>query len=207
MRNERSVWFARAIAICVLAVAVNFLLVLLRYSFQQPLFLGNMPFAAVAFVLGPVAGIAVVAASWVARGLYFGFFSLFVIVSVIEVLIIGTLRPMPRAEVRSASLANDRVVAAAYTFGRLFILYIVCVLAVSVSGGIISTLVYGPALPYETEIDALKLGLQVDPMPPLLASILSRVLVNLADRFLVVFGGYGVSMLCRKWLYRTKARQ
>jgi hypothetical protein len=38
-------------------------------------------------------------------------------------------------------------------------------------------------------------------MPVLAAAVLSRIPINIVDRFIVVFGGYGISLLYRKWAF------
>jgi hypothetical protein len=48
--------------------------------------------------------------------------------------------------------------------------------------------------------DTFKLGLLRNNVPVLATSILSRIPINIIDRFIAVFGGYGISLLFRKWL-------
>ncbi|MCL2609358.1 MAG: hypothetical protein FWD94_05590 [Treponema sp.] len=206
---ERSAWPARRIAIsvtiCVLTAAASFALVLLRLRFQPPVFLANVPFAAVTFALGPVAGIIAVALAWVARGLYFGSYSWYVIVTIIEMILIGILMPKPAGETPATGIdrPSRRAIELARVFGKLFALYVCCVIAASVSGGIISVVVFGDAPPdpgIALEIDVIFQGLLGIDIPSIQAAILARVQINLADRFLVVFLGYGLSLLYRRWL-------
>ena len=205
MNNHPSAWLLKALVICALAVAVNFFVIVFRIHFQPPLFLGNVIFAAVTFALGPVAGIAAVVAARVLRVLVLDDWAPFVIVSVIEMLVIGVLRPKIQREswAQEPVFSSNRIIVVAYTFGKLFLLYVCCVFAASISGGIIEILFYG--IPSSSgsgssAIRALVTGLEQIGVHPFAASILSRIEVNLADRFLVVFGGYGISLLFRKWL-------
>jgi hypothetical protein len=76
-------------------------------------------------------------------------------------------------------------------------------LAASITGGIIGftlNILQAPR-PYFTE-DTLKLGLLQNNVPVLAAAVLSRIPINIADRFIVIFGGFGISLLYRKLLYR-----
>jgi hypothetical protein len=73
----------------------------------------------------------------------------------------------------------------------------------SVTGGIIDhilTLLSAPRTYYPE--DSFKLGLLRNNMPLFASAILSRIPINIVDRFFVIYGGYGVSLLYRKWLER-----
>jgi hypothetical protein len=78
-------------------------------------------------------------------------------------------------------------------------------LAVSAAGGIIDYALYivpGPPLRSPLiSLDSLTLALLRTNMPYLTAAILARIPVNIKDRFIAVFGAYGVSLLYRKWLF------
>jgi len=211
MKFNRSAWPARriaiSVAICALTVAASFALVLLRLRFQPPVFLANVPFAAATFALGPVAGIIAVGLTWVARGLYFGSYSWYVIVTIIEMILIGILMPRPSGEPMATGVdrSSRRAIELARVFGKLFALYICCVIAVSVSGGIISVVIFGdepPAPGLALAIDVIFQGLLGINIPSIPAAILARVQINLADRFLVIFLGYALSLLYRKWLVK-----
>jgi hypothetical protein len=77
-------------------------------------------------------------------------------------------------------------------------------LVVSVSGGIIDyTLTILKAPRTFSPEDSFKLGLLRNNVPLLATAILSRIPINIVDRFIVIFGGYGVSLLFRKWLARS----
>jgi hypothetical protein len=74
-----------------------------------------------------------------------------------------------------------------------------CVL-VSLTGGIIDFVLYGllsaPKGFYPEDI--FKLGLYRNNVPVLAATVPARVPINIVDRFIAVFGGYGLSLLYRK---------
>jgi hypothetical protein len=84
---------------------------------------------------------------------------------------------------------------------QLLVLVVLDCIVVSVTGGIIDYALSFFSMPrtFSPE-DNLKLGLLRNNMPLLATAILSRVPINIVDRFIVIFGGYGVSLLYRKWL-------
>jgi hypothetical protein len=84
---------------------------------------------------------------------------------------------------------------------QLLVLAALDCIVVSISGGIIDyvlTLLSSPKALYPE--DSFKLGLLRNNVPVLASAILSRIPINIVDRFIVVFGGYGVSLVYRKYL-------
>jgi hypothetical protein len=75
----------------------------------------------------------------------------------------------------------------------------------SVTGGIIDYVISSLSImrTYSPE-DNFKLGLLRNNVPLLATAILSRIPINIIDRFIVIFGGYGVSLLYRKWLNKEQ---
>jgi hypothetical protein len=123
---------------------------------------------------------------------------LFVLCVIFEVLLIfffrKKLKPLDAAFRKNPSL---------YAFINLAPLLMLIValdcIVVSVTGGIIDyilTLLSAPKAFYPE--DSFKIGLLRNNAPLLAAAILSRVPINIVDRFFVIFGGYGVSLLYRK---------
>ena len=84
---------------------------------------------------------------------------------------------------------------------QLLVLAAIDCIAISIMGGIIdfATSLFSAPRAFYPE-DTFKLGLLRNNMPILAANILSRIPINIVDRFIVVFGGYGTSLLYRKWL-------
>jgi len=75
-------------------------------------------------------------------------------------------------------------------------------IAMSISGGIIDFAITSFSMPrYPYPEDTFKLGLLRNNMPLLATTILSRIPINIVDRFIAIFGGYGISLLYRKWIY------
>jgi hypothetical protein len=90
----------------------------------------------------------------------------------------------------------------------LLVLAAIDCLVVSVSGGIIDFALATLNAPrtFSPE-DSFKLGLLRNNVPLLATAILSRIPINIVDRFIVIFGGYGISLLFRKWLAKNKFYQ
>jgi hypothetical protein len=86
---------------------------------------------------------------------------------------------------------------------ELLLLVILDCIAVSITGGIIDFVLFLNSAPrtFSPE-DTFKLGLLHNNVPLLLTSILSRIPINIIDRFIAIFGGYGISLLFRKWINR-----
>jgi hypothetical protein len=84
---------------------------------------------------------------------------------------------------------------------ELLVLVALDCIAVSITGGIIDYVLTLNSAPrtFSPE-DTFKLGLLRNNVPVLATSILSRIPINIIDRFFAVFGGYGISLLFRKWL-------
>jgi hypothetical protein len=86
---------------------------------------------------------------------------------------------------------------------ELLVLVALDCIAVSITGGIIDFVLTLNSAPrtFSPE-DTLKMGLLRNNVPVLATAILSRIPINIIDRFIAVFGGYGISILFRKWLAR-----
>jgi hypothetical protein len=82
--------------------------------------------------------------------------------------------------------------------GLLLLVALDCI-AVSITGGIIDFVLYLNEAPrtFSPE-DTFKWGLLENNVPFLATSILSRLPINIVDRSIAVFGGYGISLLFRK---------
>jgi energy-coupling factor transport system substrate-specific component len=73
-------------------------------------------------------------------------------------------------------------------------------IAVSITGGIIDFALVTLQVPRSiSPEDTFKLGLLRNNVPLLATAVLSRIPINIVDRFIAIFGGYGVSLLFRKW--------
>ena len=132
---------------------------------------------------------------------------LFVICVILEVLLIfsfmGKIKPLDDAFRKKPSFDTF--------IGLVPILLVLAVLdcmVVSMSGGIIDfflTKFTVPKASYPEE--SIKLGLLRSNVPLMASAVLSRIPVNMIDRFFVVFGGWGVSILYRKVVKQVKSEE
>jgi len=82
---------------------------------------------------------------------------------------------------------------------KLLVLAVIDCIVVSVSGGIIDFVITRNSAPRPIfPEDTFKLGLLRNNVPVLATTILSRIPINIVDRFIAVFGGYGISVGYRK---------
>jgi hypothetical protein len=193
---------------CIFAVAGNLLLSnFCVYFMKFPLFLDTVFNVAVTFAVGLIPGLVTVLLSYFVIAIRNNSFSPFILCSIAEVIIVYRLKPtVPKKIHPGESLARSaspeiKINALVSVFAKLMVLYIACFLAISVLGGMIDFFFYGiwsnPKLYFSAE-DAFKIGLLRSDIPLLAMDILSRIPVNIVDRFIVIFGGYFVSRLIVK---------
>ena len=194
MPSERMPKFIKIFLICVLAVAGNIFFILVRDTPWLPLFVDTIFTVAVTFALGLFPGLAVAVLTWAVDGARWIYIHPFVIVSIVEVLLVHRLRPIDSGE--QSRGPEKRMTYIVGIFVRLILIYAACVVAVSVSGGVIDFL-YHTVLGMErtpyVALNALRMAFLREGIPTLAANILARLQINMADRFIVVFGGYLVS--------------
>jgi len=124
----------------------------------------------------------------------------FVLCVIFEVLLIFFFRNKLRS-LDAAFRKNPTLYAFINLVPLLMLIVVLDCIVVSVTGGIIDyilTLYSAPKAFYPE--DSFKLGLLRNNAPLLASSILSRIPINIVDRFFVIFGGYGVSLVYRKIL-------
>jgi len=82
---------------------------------------------------------------------------------------------------------------------HLLVLVALDCIVVSICGGTIDFILgkLSAPLAYSPE-DAFELGLLHNNVPVLTTAILSRIPINIVDRFIAIFGGYGISLVFRK---------
>lgn len=185
---------------CILAVALNiFVSTVIRDYLEVPLYIDTVFTAVIAFSFGLIPGIAVAFFTWLVLCLYYGF-NYFVIVSVAEAILIYFLKP---ASPERGSINTREKVIVSYIgiAAKLMLLYVLCAITVSVLGGVInfiSQVLLEIPLNYYSVEDSFKLGLIKNNLSSLAVNILSRIPVNVVDRFIVVFGGYLLSLAVKK---------
>jgi hypothetical protein len=108
--------------------------------------------------------------------------------------LIYTFKPAPFINI--PDFAPKEKIIAYYTShaAKLMFLYIICAISISVLGGVIDYVsqVFMGKHYYSVE-DTFKLSLIINNLPTLAVNILSRIPVNIVDRFIVIFGGYLIS--------------
>jgi len=208
MDKERLTRFLKFSLLCVLAVGCNFLLNnFCVYFMKFPLFLDTVFNVAVTFAAGLFPGLVTTLISYTVVAIGSNSFSPFILCSIAEVIIVCRLKPAePKKKHPGESFAfgpypEMKINSIVSIFAKLMVLYIACSLAVSILGGIIDFFFHGiwlnPKLYYSAE-DAFKIGLLRSGTPLLAMDILSRIPVNIVDRFIVIFGGYFISRLIIK---------
>jgi hypothetical protein len=209
MEEKRFNYTVKLILLCVLAAALNFSLSsLLIYVFRVPLYLDTMFTAAVTFAVGVVPGLGTALLSYIAAIIKDGAINPFVFCMIAEVLIVWWLKP---ANINWKSvLPQEKPIMLVRVFARLMLLYVVACLTVSILGGLIAYIFY-TVLPntkhnFSAE-DVVKIALLRSGLHDLALNIISRIPVNLIDRFIVILGGYGVSIFIRKWFAEKVGEQ
>ncbi|MDR0465172.1 MAG: hypothetical protein LBG94_08695 [Treponema sp.] len=187
---------AKTTVICITAAALNHLIFpLFVYLLKLPLFVDTVFTAAVTFSAGLIPGIITAVLTWVIGfTIKNGIIHPFIICSIAEVFIIFLLRP---AVVNQQGLNEERKRAGfVNVLARLMLIYITVVVVISIMGGLIDfifyTLLANTKADYSAE-DAFKEWLFQSSPSVLVMNILSRLPVNITDRFIVVFGGYFIS--------------
>jgi len=199
--------------ICILAAAVNFLLNTLSvYYIKIPLFLDTLFNAVVCFAAGLVPGIITALFSYITLCIRNGSFDPFIICAVVEVLLIWRLKPSVHSrgarlkEQQKGILPENAVTAFVGIFARLMLLYIICCITISILGGLIDYFFYdlmSNTKQYFSAEDTFKIGFLRSGIHTLVINILSRIPVNLVDRFIVIFGGYFISRLISRLIPTT----
>jgi hypothetical protein len=130
----------------------------------------------------------------------FGTGNIFVLCTLAEILLVCFFRAKIRTE-QSLFLAEPSLSSFIGIASRLMVLVALDCILISIVGGIIDFVLYGllsvPRGIYPEDI--FKLGLYRNNVPVLAAAVLSRIPINIVDRFIAVFGGYGISLLYRKY--------
>jgi hypothetical protein len=178
------------------------------YVLKLPLFLDTVFTCAISFSAGFLPGLAAAVLSTIAVSLrdvsrITGtelLILIFVLCSSTEALLVSTVRTrLPKPDPFSAGPVpgkNPIPLSRINGFAILLLLYIAACISVSVLGGIIDFFIYeilrGNKLHFSPE-DTFKAGFLRTTMPVLAANILSRIPINMADRFITIFGGFLVS--------------
>jgi uncharacterized membrane protein len=198
--------------LCVVSAFGNILGSLLHTKTGLPLYIDTIFNAAICFSAGLVP--ALVTATLVYPVMDFlvnryirilpvelGFFAnVWVICMIVEIILIWLFYKKMKEE-EAVFLENPSPRAFTGAAVLLLVLSVLDCVVISVTGGIIDYVLTVSSMPRSfSPEDYFKLGLLRNNIPLLATTILSRVPINIVDRFIVIFGGYGVSLLYRKWI-------
>jgi hypothetical protein len=199
-RNLSPGTIAKLIILCFLATGCNFLLnTLICEVFLLPLFLDTIFTCAVTFAAGPILGIITGILTTVLIVLRTGQVTTYyyVVCSAAEVLLIWGFR---------RSWAEHTEPEPASPISKIAILLLVFITdsgMISVLGGIVDYVIHVILLQKNilfSPEDAFKLGLLRNNVPLLAADVLSRIPINIVDRFIAIFGGYFLAQGVNKFL-------
>jgi len=186
--RKRLCYWGRIAVFIILAVLLNRGLYRLSVTLKLPLYLDTVFNAAICFSFGLLPGLITALLTHLTASIGEPSVSPFVLCAIVEVLLICLLNPVKTGRKNPSSLVN--------IFAGLLLLYIVCLVSMSVLGGLIDYIYYDilkNVKPYLSAEDIIKLGLLRSNLQTLAVNILSRISINTVDRFIVVFGGFFVS--------------
>ena len=189
--------------LCVLAAVLNYTVsVFCLYVLKAPLFVDTVFTVAVTFAAGLVPGLVTALLTSIIGEIMVNSFSPFILCAFAEVFIVWLFTRKTRGAQDNAQLKQRAQLKQAASISgiliKLMLLYVTACLVISVLGGVIEYIYHSvlanPKLFYSAE-DMFKISLLQGDFPILAVNILSRVPVNLVDRFIVIFGGYFISRL------------
>jgi hypothetical protein len=205
------------LVLCALAVKANYYLNVIVHILKLPLFLDTVFTCAVTFAGGLVPGLIVVVFTAFDVALRDSGAWPFTFCCLGEVLLICLLRPrggparewplrIERGPGIRFSLSKAAAASFISTFAVLLFLYVASCVTVSVLGGIIDFVLYDVLAenkPYYSPEDTFKVGFLYNGSPIVLTNILSRLPINIVDRFIAIFGGFLLSLPVKKlnWFF------
>jgi hypothetical protein len=201
--------------LCIAAAAANYALnTLFVYVLKIPMYLDTVFTVAVSFKAGLLPGLFTALFTHIATGIRESSITPFVICSFAEVLLVCLLFPAvlqrqrPGENTERRIKPDERTIASQVSiFSRLLLLYIISCITISVLGGLIDffhhSVLLNPKNYFSAE-DTFKISLIRNELPTLAIDILSRIPVNIVDRFIVIFGGFVVFKVLNKIPALTK---
>jgi hypothetical protein len=206
----------KVLLLCIVSALGNIVTdVLVSDILRAPLYLDTVFTAAVTFSFGLLPGILTGAAHIAACNILYSTLlnpganiltgNVFFLCTVSEILLVcffrARIKPQEAAFLEEPSLSSFISIAA-----PLMVLVVLDCILISITGGVID-FILNNLLSIPRGLwpeDIFKLGLIRNNVPVLAAAILSRIPINIVDRFIAVFGGYGISLLYRKWVLPEK---
>lgn len=224
MLNINSMQQRKIIVLCLVSAFANaFICFILNDLLKIPLYADTIFTAAMCFTVGMFAGIitGVVLSPILFFIIYLYILNLsfevalvrdtFIICIVIEVLLVCFIHSKfkARENVFLEKLAAKQTAFSSFIPIASYLLILValdCVI-ISICGGIVEIIIKQFTSNWKiSPEDTFKLVLIRYDVPLLFSAILSRIPINIVDRFIVVFGGYGISLLFRKWVWGHQRR-
>jgi hypothetical protein len=199
----------KLLVLCVLFAGGNFLLnILVNRILTMPLFLDTVFTLTITFLAGPVFGIiTAILSSMLGTFLlppYMPLYSLYALCSIAGVALTAAFCRSYGLGFFTKQAARTDADTGFISFTILLVLSVVMCLQMSIMGGLIAALIplLVPSPEYAVSPENyFKLGLLINDVPLLAAEIIARILINIFDRPLSVFGGYGIALLIRKLKY------
>ena len=226
---NKPVYYIKIGILCILAAITNFSLNMFLWPFLGlSLYLDTLFTAMMAFSAGLLPGIitavlttGIIQAFVFSRNLNITW--LFVFCSIAEVILICLIKPhlvLNNSEVfiafkkSSFRMSNDRLESNFINFIRnlaiLLLLSLLACVSASFTGGIIDYICYS-VMAQKKDVfspeDIFKMGFIRGDVPIVFANILSRLPINIVDRLIVVFGGYGLSRFIKLILRKDELQQ
>ena len=177
--------------LCVIAVFMNLLLSSFIMNYLKfPLFLDTVFTAAIAFAFGVIPGIFTAVLTWFLPCVFYSGFNYYIICSIAEVLLICAVKTTA-PDIPAFASKEKIIVSYTALVSKLFLLYVLCAISISILGGVVDYITHLFTERHYFGIDDLfKPGLIIYNLPILAVNILSRIPINIVDRFIVIFGGY-----------------
>jgi len=145
-------------------------------------------------MFGLIPGIATAMIHFLANVIHWGEISFFFLCVIAEVILICLLKPAVKAPSNGLRLNRERDFAVFISvLGRLMLLYIAAFLTASVLGGLIEFIHFDMGQIHRPDYSAPGIFRGVfseTGLSTLTVNILSRLPINIIDRFIVIFGGY-----------------
>ena len=182
-----------------------------------PLYADTVFTVAICFFAGLVPGLLTVAIYFTLSSIKYIFFegfplesvwviNAYIFCAILEVLVVCFYSKKMKSS-EDAFLEKPSLDSSTGILVHLLILAIIACIAVSIAGGIIDFILtrLNIAQGFSPE-DNFKLGLLRNNVHILATAMLSRIPINIIDRFIVVFGGFGISLLYGKFVKREKEK-
>lgn len=189
---------------CTAAAILNYTIAFIpMHVLGMPLFLDTIFTAVISFLFGFIPGLVTTVIYLLISYIRHHDINIFFICIIAEVTLVSGLKPAIDQPLKPFKSNKERDFAILISIlARLMLLYITVFLAVSILGGLIDYIYYDimkNIWPYYTAPDIFKMAFTETGLPKLAINILSRIPINIIDRFIVIFGGYFIARILVKF--------